>query len=380
MVFKNKKIKILYIHPKLTFGGAEAQRLTLLKNWNLPGYEISILCIEEIGEIGAQIKKLGIPVYCLDQSSHPCNLKATFMLLLFLLRHRFDIVQTCLFNANFHGRIAAFLARIPYIFSEEHSEHYMYNSRKFIPYILMDKLLSIATKKIICCCKTLEKDIMKLEGIRPDRLTTILSTVDLDKLNPVMAPNEVRTQLKLADSDFIIGNVGSMSPRKGHEYLLQAFSLVKKKIPNTRLILIGQEDKTIKANLQRLANKFNISDSIYFLGKVKECANYYNIMDVFVLSSVSEGIPLVILEAMKMGVPVVSMEVGGISEMITHNQTGLLVAPQDVLGLSENITDLLLNKEKRVKLAAAAKERVLSRFKPDRYIKELADLYSTALN
>lgn len=380
MALNNNKIRVLYIHPQLAFGGAEVQRLALLKHWNLLGYDISLLCIEEPGEIGEQLKKLGFPVYSLKESSHPCNLKATLKLLIFLLGHRFDVVQTCLFNANFHGRIAAFLAGVPYIFSEEHSEIYLYKSSKFIPHIFMDKVLSTVTKKIICCCKTLEKDTMKLERIHPCRLTTILSSVDLGGLNATLAPNEVRKQLGLSDSDFIIGNVSSMSPRKGHEDLMRAFSLVKKKVPNSQLILIGHELKAAKKRLQELAYELNVSDSVHFLGKVEGCANYYNIMDVFALSSLSEGIPLVILEAMQMGVPVVSTRVGGIPEIITHDETGLLIPPQNPGRFSDSIIGLLLDKEKRASLARAAKEKVLYRFKPERYIKELDGLYRETLN
>jgi len=374
-----EKVRILYIHPTLNFGGAEIQRLALLKKWQNSKYQISIFCIENTGDIGHKIKKLGIPVYCLNQSSKPYNIRVIFFIWLFLLKNRFEIVQTSLFNANFHGRIAAFLAGVRFRFSEEHSEHYQYNSIKFLPYIWADKMLSIITNRIICCCDTLRKDIINLEKINPKKFITILSSVELEDFRPSIPRPQLRNTLKLLETDFVIGNVGSMSPRKGHEYLLRAFYPVKKAIPNSRLLFIGRELPSLKKNLEALADKLGIRDSVYFLGKKERIIDYYPIMDVFVLSSLCEGIPLVILEAIKMGVPVVSTNVGGIPEVISNNETGMLVPPRNPEALSDSIIELF-DKEKRVSLARQAREQCLDRFKPERYLVELEDLYSTVLN
>ena len=375
-----KKVKVLYIHPALTFGGAEVQRLELLKKWKSSKYKASILCIEKMGAIGYEIKKLGIPVYCLNQSSKPYNLKATFLLWLFLIRNRFDIVQTCLFNANFHGRIAAFLAGVKFIFSEEHSEHYQYTSMKFLPNIWADKILSGVTSKIICCCDTLRKDIAALEKINPKKIVTILSSINLENIKTSVSGSELKRDLKVPEENFVIGTIGSMSPRKGHEYLLRAFHIVKKAVPNLSLIFIGHEEKFIKKNLEELAKNLNVYDSVYFLGKKERIIDYYSMMDIFVLSSLCEGIPLVILEAMQMGIPVVSTNVGGIPEMISNNETGILVPSQDPQSLSNSIIDLLLNSQKRQYLAKVASEKSLDRFKPDRYLTELESLYSAVLS
>lgn len=375
-----RKIKVLYIHPTLSFGGAESQRRDLLRKWKTSKYETHILCIEKIGKIGDEIKDSGIPVYCLNQSSKPYNLKATFFLWLFLLKNRFDIVQTCLFNANFHGRIAAFLAGVRIIFSEEHSEHYQYTSVKFLPNIWVDRVLSCVTNRIICCCDTLRKDIAALERIKPGKFITILSSVDLEGLKSAVPGRELRKDMKLSEEVLVIGTVGSMSPRKGHEYLLRAFHLVKKEIPHSRLVFIGHEEKSIRERLRKQAEELNVSDSVLFLGRRERSVDYYGIMDLFVLSSLCEGIPLVILEAMQMNVPVISTNVGGIPEMIRHNDTGILVSPRDQEALSEAIIKLLSNGQKRSTLAKSAKESGLLRFKPERYLDELESLYSGVLD
>jgi len=373
-------MKILFVHPTLSFGGAEAQRLALLEKWNLSGYQPSILCIEKKGDIGKRIEAMGIKVYCLNQPSKPYNIKATFLIWFFLLKNRFDIVQTCLFNANFHGRIAAFLAGVRFIFSEEHSEHYQYTSFKFMPNIIADNLLSKVTDSVICCCDTLKGDIAKLEKIKHSKFTTIFSSLDFDKLKQVPENGDIRKRMCFAETDFIIGNVGSMSPRKGQEYLVQAFALIAKKAPVSRLIFIGYEYEAVRNKLEILAKKLNIRGNVHFFGKQERAVDYYSIMDVFVLSSLCEGIPLVILEAMYMGVPVVSTDVGGVREIIKHNHTGILVKPQDPEAIANAVTELFFDKQKRLGMAKAAKENSLDKFKPQRYLSELEKLYCTTIN
>lgn len=375
MAIANKRTRILFIHPKLTYGGAEVLRLDILKNWNLENYEVSLLCIEEIGPIGERIRKMGFPVYCLSRSAKPYNIMATLSLILFLLKNRFEIVQTSLFNANFHGRIAAFISRVPFVFSEEHSEHYQYNSAKFIPYILADRLLSMVTDRIICCCDSLKLDISRVEDIPEKKFITILSAIDLGDFRPQISPVDVRKRLGIGQNDVVLGNVSSMSLRKGHVYLLHAFSLVNQKFPSSRLVLLGSEDPGLKRVLQDLARELKVDDRVIFLGRQDRCEDYYGIMDIFVLSSLYEGIPLVILEAVKMNVPVVSTDAGGVREMIVDGKTGMIVPRRDPEALAESINVLIRDKQKRLEIAKAAGAGILENFKPSRYVRQLGDLY-----
>lgn len=374
---QNKKIKILYIHPNLAIGGAEELRLLTLKVLlQRNNYDIKVCCIERVGEIGEKIKDLGIEVFCLNKPCNPYNISTIFYLWQYILANRFDIVQTSLFNANFHGRIAAIMARVPIIFSEEHSEHYHYQSLKFIPYIWLDKILSKFTDRILCCSKNLMDYIAKLENIPPKKLVPLINTFNKDKLKVTRDSSEVRKELGLSPDNLIIGNVASLSHRKGQDILIKAFRAVRDRFPAAKLIFIGSEVKELKQRLMSLVDAMKLQNSVFFLGKKNSIADYFNIMDIFILSSRFEGIPLALLEAMYMRLPVVSTNVGGVSEVIINNNNGILVDPGDSESLSKAVIELLSNPEKRKGIAGEAFKTVSEKFNNDRYIKQLEALYS----
>src|SRR3989304_3476580 len=231
----NHKPKILFVHPSLDYGGAEDQRLTILRHINREKYDISICSFEGVGDIGKQIEKIGFKVHCLNKPSNPYHILTTFSLFRYLLKNRYDIVQTSLFNANFHGRIAAKLAGIPHIISEEHSEHYQYNTAKFLPYIWADKILSLFTDRIICCSKNVMDSISELEGLQRDKLQAILSVVNFSKLKISTNREEMRHHMGLSNSDIVVGNIATISPRKGHDILIKAFKLIRETLPNAKL-------------------------------------------------------------------------------------------------------------------------------------------------
>jgi glycosyltransferase involved in cell wall biosynthesis len=207
-------------------------------------------------------------------------------------------------------------------------------------------------------------------------LFTLINTFNIDKLKITKDTLELKRELGLGKDNLIIGNIASLCPRKGQDILIKAFKIINHKFPSTRLIFIGSEIPEFKEKLLNLMRSLALSEKVFFLGKKDNIANYLNIMDVLAFSSLFEGIPLAMLEAMYMQVPVVSTNVGGVSEVIRDNETGILVPAQDPGVLSDSIIDLLSNTDKRINLVRAAREEVMNRFRPQRYIEDLESLYS----
>ncbi|MBL7196568.1 MAG: glycosyltransferase [Candidatus Omnitrophica bacterium] len=377
----NNKIRVLYVYPSLDVGGAEELRLLVLKKLhNKEKYDFKVCCIENVGKIGEKIKDLGIEVFCLNKSSRPINVAATISLTSYISKNRFDIVQTSLFNANFHGRIAAILAGVPIIISEEHSEHYQYRSLKFWPYILSDKILSIFTDKIICCSRNLMNSISHLERIPMNKLFPLLNTFNVEKLKISINPQELRKELGLSDTDIILVNIATLSYRKGQDLLIKAFKEISDRVASVKLIMIGNEACEFKQILTVMLKDLGLDGKVIFLSARNNVADYLNISNIFILSSRFEGIPLAMLEAMYMQVPVVAAEVGGISEVITHDKNGILVEPGNIEGLSGAIEELLANKEKQAQIAQEAKKVILERFNNERYLNQLEGLYAELLS
>ncbi len=373
------KIRILFVHSRLDIGGAEKLRLYAVRYLDKKRYDIKICCIERKGVIGEEIERLGLKVDCLNMSPKPYNLPATAALFLYIRKHKFDIVQSSLFNANFHGRLAAFFARVPIIISEEHSEHYLYTSLKHRPYILIDRLLSMVTDSIICCSEKMLFSIKETENILPEKLLLISNCIDPSGLVPGKAKKYILNELGLRDCDIIIGNIASIAVKKGHEYLLRAFPRVLDIYPDARLVIAGGGVESLKKEFVKLAEDLKISKQTYFLGEREDIADLLSIFDIFVLPSIKEGMPIALLEAMYFDIPVIATDVGGVSEIVSDGETGILVAPMDTAALADAIIGLIKDREKGRYLSFNAKNALKDYFSPGRYVADMEKVYNRLL-
>ena len=137
----NKK-NILFLHSSLETGGAERLRYTLLEGIDKDKYNIKLCCISKRGSLGEKVQQLGYQVDELGLNPKPYAFLTIYRLVKYFKSQNIDILQTCLFSANFHGRIAALICRIPYIITEEHSEHYYYIGIKHLPFVFADYFLA----------------------------------------------------------------------------------------------------------------------------------------------------------------------------------------------------------------------------------------------
>ena len=174
------------------------------------------------------------------------------------------------------------------------------------------------------------------------KFTVFKKGIDTDKFS-VSKKNNTSFNTKM-DSP-AIGTAATLSPRKGLDDLIRAFQIVHDQNPEVNLYIAGDTSNEIhisyKAELNQLVNQFELEDSVHFLGWVDNMPNYLAELDIFVLTSYNEGISGAVREAMAMELPVVCSNVGGMSDLITHEETGLLVTPGDVNDISNSISHLL---------------------------------------
>jgi glycosyltransferase involved in cell wall biosynthesis len=176
----------------------------------------------------------------------------------------------------------------------------------------------------------------------------------------------------------VIGTVGRLSFEKDYQTLLEAFALVVKQSPKARLLLIG--DGPDRGKLLVLTEQLNLSGSVKFLGMRSDVPALLNALDIFVLSSISEGIPNTILEAMCVGLPVVSTKVGGVPEIVQEGITGLLTRSRDPQSLANALTKLVVSSSLRRKMGDAGKAIVRERFSLESMVKAYEENYVELLS
>jgi glycosyltransferase involved in cell wall biosynthesis len=206
-------------------------------------------------------------------------------------------------------------------------------------YELCDRgVTHLCVNKLIAVSSDIEKVLCVKYGAQ--RVIRIHNGIDLEVLGKSRARDEVRRELGVDSKCLLIGTVGRLTAVKGHEYLLKTAQLMLQKRRNVKFVIVG--DGPLKVELQSLAAQLGITENVAFLGHQDDACALMEAMDLFVLPSLHEGIPMVILEAMALGRPVVASRVGGIPEVITDTVRAARVcwgSCRDRTGMSETAGD-----------------------------------------
>jgi glycosyltransferase involved in cell wall biosynthesis len=192
---------------------------------------------------------------------------------------------------------------------------------------------------------------------------------------PVSVPDvaRLRGELGLPAQATVVGSVGRLAEQKGYRYLLEAIPTVLASCPDVRFVLIG--DGELRASLEAMAEQMGIAGHLVFAGLRPNAELYYPAMDLFVLPSIWEGLPTVVLESMASGVPVVATDIAGARELVQEGITGWLVPPADPSSLAAAILDALARPETRAAFAACAAREVLPQFDLGFVADRYEDLY-----
>lgn len=283
------------------------------------------------------------------------------------------ILETHGYKENFVGYFAAKKTRIK-IIGNVHG--WTGHSLRVIAYEFLDKILLKFFDKIIVISPIQKKQLMNI-GIPENKITFIPNYIDVNSLPRQSGSIELKTAYGIRKEDIIVGSVGRLSPEKGYQYLLKAMATLKK-INNLKLILVGngQEEK----KLMRLAEDLKIRDKVIFAGYQANVFNYIEIFDIFVLSSLTEGFPNVLLEALGCKKPVVATNVGAIDSIIKHNVTGYLTNAKDFQGLAQGINYFLTNKDEAQKMANTGYDLIKESYSKKSKIILMESIYYETIN
>ena len=167
--------------------------------------------------------------------------------------------------------------------------------------------------------------------------------------------------------------VGRLSKQKAPQYFVQAMPAVLESVPDVRFLIVG--DGELKSKVIRLSNKLGVEEKVSFLGFREDIPEILEILDVFVLSSLWEGLGRSLTEAMVMGCPVVATRVEGVPELVVGGETGILVQPKDPDSLAQGIVELITDSVKARKMGQAAREKVLHDFSAEQMVSRIEKLY-----
>jgi glycosyltransferase involved in cell wall biosynthesis len=274
------------------------------------------------------------------------------------VRPRLKIVFTCHAFPCFSS--SDFRSRVKY---------YDYSIRKQVILWLIRQHL----KPIMVVSEATKKKIMDA-GLKTETLV-LYNGIDADLWRRQDGNSILRIELGLKQNDFLIGTVARIDRDKDLPTFFKIVNLVTAQVPNVRFAVVGdgKGDELVKAKHQ--AEQLGLKDSIYFTGHRSDLLDAYSSLDIFLMTSVTEGLPNTILEAMAMKVPVVSTSVGGVPELIVDGEHGFLCSVGDAEALSRKVIELIQRPGLRVKFAENARKRVEEDFSFDKRVRRLENLY-----
>ncbi len=282
-------------------------------------------------------------------------------------RHEIDIIHAHGYKADAYALAARRQIRVPLVST---CHNWPLDSFSLRVYQLLDVLCLRHFDRAVAVSADVAA-ILRRFGVPKDKIITIPNGVNIS-LFQAARPTVAETFRKR--NGLIVGTAAQLTPKKGQEYLLRAAPEILAQFPDTVFLFAG--DGPARKDLETLAQQLGIGESVLFLGQRRDMPALYASMDIFVLPSLEEGMPMVILEALASRKPVVATPVGDIPKLILHEQTGLLVRPKEVGDLREAMLRLLSDAELRARLGRDGGDWVGKHFSAEAMAWKYAEQYS----
>jgi glycosyltransferase involved in cell wall biosynthesis len=292
-------------------------------------------------------------------------------------RHRVDIVHTHGKGPGLYGRLAARAlgVRAVHTFHGIHYSGYAPSGRRL--YLALERRLSRLSETIINVSASQEAEGVALGLFERAQSVVVVNGVDVDEIDSAVRRCGGRDMLGLHADDFVIGCVSRWDPVKRFEILLEAVDRLAKHVPRLAVLLVGGGGE--EARIRRLVAEKGIQDHIVFTGFLGNPMRVYGFLDLYVATSLKEGLPLAPLEAMAAGLPIVATDVPGHRDVVVKGETGLLVPAEDSAALADTIADLAADPARRRKMGEAGRQRVIDHFGIASMVAETARVYRRAL-
>ncbi len=377
---KNKKIKILEIINDASIGGGQVHIHQLLKQLNRDRFMPMIMCSQQGEMIHDFIheSELFSPIH-IGKGIHPIslikNIYSMYKIFQFIRDHHVDVIHTHGGIAGLWGRLSAVFVRRVTVIHTFHGIHFLHYQNSVLRklYIVFERFLSRCTDMVVCVSESDREN-----GLHNKLFKHSKSMVIRNGIGKMAFGQNVSFLLKsdfgIKGNEYTVCHVARLDYVKGQIYLLEAIKWVIEIIPNVKLLVVGTGP--LKKRLFAYSQELGLNNHIRFLNYRKDIFNILYISDLFVLSSLWEGLPLSILEAMVLGKPIVATAVDGIRDVIENEKDGLLVPPKNSKALAAAIVKLLQDRRLAKQMGKRAKRKAEQQFNVKSMIEQTENLYT----
>lgn len=384
------KIKVMRIIARLNVGGPALH--TIILNEGLKNNEFDTILVtgrpqKDEGDMAYLAKDKGLNVTIIPELGRNIKLWsdviALWKLFKIIKKEKPDIVHTHTAKAGTLGRCAAIIGGVPIRIHSFHGHvfHDYFNPVITNIFISIERMFACFTDQIVVVSETVKRDICDNFRIaNRQKVSVIRLGLDLEKFKNIdKAKGIIRKELNISKDVLLVGIVGRLTAIKNHKLFFDAIKLLKGETPriNARFLIVG--DGELRDYLEGYANSLGIKELVHFMGWRRDLPNVYADLDIVALTSLNEGTPLSLIEAMAAQRAVVATEVGGVADLVEDKKTGWLIKSDDPVRLKEAIAALLNDAALREKMGKAASLQVYEKYSKERLVKDMEGLYKALL-
>jgi len=353
---------IAHVIDSMDVGGAEAVVAALSRLQRQSGHHVSVHCLHSIGAIGERLAAEGIPVRVHGPAGSMALIWRLYQAFAVL---RPDVVHCHNKSATVHAAPAARLAGGRLVSTRHGMAAPPYRVRKELKFWIVAATLC---DRVVAVCETARRNMLAGARRAARNVVTIRNGA-----YPAAATGAGRT----TGDRFVLVTVGRLVPAKSYGTLLEAVARARARVPDIALRIVGEGPE--RAALERLTATLALQDVVEFCGERADVGTVLNGADVFVLSSLSEGLPISILEAMAAGLPTIATAIGGMPEVVDLSGAGVVVPPGRPDALAHAIVDLATRRSELGELGRRARAYYREHFTPERMADQYLALYQTCL-
>jgi glycosyltransferase involved in cell wall biosynthesis len=379
----NAPIKIMHVIARLNIGGAALYVIQLTEQLGSPEFQSQLVCGvvgESEGDMQYAAQQRNIPVTLIPSLGREISpigdLRTIYRLWRLMRRERPQVVNTHTAKAGFVGRVAAKLAGVPVIVHTFHGHVFAgyFGPTKTKVFITLERICARFTTSIITLTSALKRELTEVYHItRPEHVEVIELGFELEPLAALQCnQGGFREQHNIPPDAPLLGIVGRLVPIKNHDLFLHAAKLVRERVPNAHFAIVGDGER--REELAALVRSLGLEDCVHFTGWCADTLPVYSALDVLVLSSRNEGLPVSLIEAMAAGVPVVSTAVGGVNDLLDNGRLGAVVPTNDPGEMADRIVAALTDPAVKAR-TGEAKAAVIERYDIRRNAARMSELY-----
>lgn len=371
----DKRLRILHICETSGTGGAETVLLNIVNRLGADKYLSTVVLFRD-GWLRRKLAENDVTTVILN-SSRSYNLSLLYRIWRTIRKLGIHLVHSQLPDANAYSCLAGFAARVPIVTT--------YHGKLAVsPHGISSDSFKLSlvkrfSTKTVTVSKYLKNDLTSKAGFPSSKVQVIYNGVDWERFDRSIDRAAKRRELGFGPHEKLVGMVANLRETKGYEYFVRAAKIISEKIPKSRFLIVGDGPATLKEMIKEEIKALGLTDWVTLLGFREDIPEILGILDLFILSSTSEGLSIATIEAMGAGLPVVVTACGGPQEIVENGKTGFLVPPRDAESLAEKALLSLSNRELADSMGRKAQIHARASFGIESMIRKYETVYRECL-